>query len=167
MATIKNQLPTLTTSTVQKFLTVNKIADQLDSGAMFLAVEPILAAVAVPQTNKAYLVNYGANIGKILYYYLDSSDSVVKAVYVPATVGDTLGEYVRGSTNWAFDCVLASGTVLDTTLTSGSNLFRATASWNFSYTGAIYTTLTVANPLVIPAGLVTIFKDGSNYFVSI
>lgn len=167
MPTSKNQLPTLTPSAVQKFLTVNKVADQLDSISLLLSSEVITALPVTPATNKAYLVNFGANLGKLLYYYLDSASNALTPVYVSTTVGDVVGDYRRGASNWVLNAisVLSGGTLAHTVLEEGNNQIIANGPFSFSYTGSVFTNLAVANPLPLSAGLTQIIKQGTNYYV--
>jgi hypothetical protein len=168
MPTPKNQLPTLTVSTVQKYLTVNRVGDQLDSSSLFLSYEIITSTPATPVTNKAYLLNFGAGTGKIRYYYLNSATAALVPVDIPANIGDKIGVFVRAATTWVYDVipVAAAATLNSSTLVDGFNRVAAAGSFNFSFTGTVYSSLAAANPLPLPAGLIDIYKEGSNYYVN-
>jgi hypothetical protein len=168
MPTPKNQLPTLTPSTVQKYLTVNRIADQLDSSSLFLSYEIVTSTPASPIANKAYLLNFGANTGMIRYYYLNSATAALTPVDIPANVGDKVGQFVRASTTWVYDVisVAAAGTLNSSSLVDGFNRIAAAGVINFAYTGTVYSSIAPANPLPLPAGLIDIYKDGANYYVN-
>lgn len=167
MPTSKNQLPTLTPSAVQKYLTLNKVADQLDSISLLLFSEVITSLPVIPVSNKAYLVNFGANSGKLLYYYLDSASNALTPIYVSTTVDDIVGDYKRDTTSWVLNAISvpSGGTLTHSVLREGRNQVVANGAFSFSYVGAVFTNLTIANPLPLPAGLTQIIKQGTNYYV--
>lgn len=168
MPTIKNQLPTLTPNAVQKFQTVNKIADQLDSVSLLLDVVLITATPTTPKVNTAYLVAFGANIGKLLYYYLDSATASLFPVSIPCLTGDSFGPYIRNATTWVLNqiTVPAAGVINSSALVEGLNRINAQGAITFAFTGTVYSNIAAANPLPLPAGLTLIYKDGGSYYVS-